>query len=104
LKSRKKDANLELLEEIKNFMKLEKSKTEVKIQQQKAEKQSPKVTVAKQKKQESLNQHLIIVGSSVQILGTNRIGIVDKIKEKHLEVIFGNALIKVEREKLRFLK
>lgn len=104
LKSRKKDANLELLEEIKNFMKLEKSKTEVKIQQQKAEKQSPKVTVAKQKKQESLNQHLIKVGSSVQILGTNRIGIVDKIKEKHLEVIFGNALIKVEREKLRFLK
>jgi DNA mismatch repair protein MutS2 len=104
LKSRKKDANLDLLEEIKNFMKLEKSKTEVKIQQQKAEKQSPKVTVAKQKKQESLNQHLIKVGSSVQILGTNRIGIVDKIKEKHLEVIFGNALIKVEREKLRFLK
>ena len=77
---------------------------EVKIQQQKAEKQSPKVTVSKQKKQESLNQHLIKVGSSVQILGTNRIGIVDKIKEKHLEVIFGNALIKVEREKLRFLK
>jgi hypothetical protein len=32
------------------------------------------------------------------------IGIVDKIKEKHLEVIFGNTLIKVEREKLRFLK
>jgi hypothetical protein len=104
LKLRKKEANAELLEEIKNFMKLEKSKTEVKIQQQKVEKQSPKVTVAKQKKQESLNQHLIKVGSSVQILGTNRIGIVDKIKEKHLEVIFGNALIKVEREKLRFLK
>lgn len=104
LKSRKKDANFQLLEEIKNFMKLEKSKTEVKIQQQRAEKQSPKITVAKQKKQETLNQHLIKIGSSVQILGTNRIGIVDKIKEKYLEVIFGNALIKVEREKLRFLK
>ena len=104
LKSRKKNVNDELLEEIRNFMKMEKSKSEVKIQQQKVAIQSPKMTVAKQKKQESLNQHLIIMGSSVQILGTNRIGIVDKIKDKYLEVIFGNTLIKVEREKLRFLK
>jgi DNA mismatch repair protein MutS2 len=104
LKSRKKNVNDELLEEIRNFMKLEKSKSEVKIQQQKVAIQSPKMTVAKQKKQEALNQHLIKMGSSVQILGTNRIGIVDKIKDKYLEVIFGNTLIKVEREKLRFLK
>ena len=104
LKSRKKDANQLILEEIKNYIKLEKSKTEVKIKQVKAEKPTVKVTVAKKKKQEELNQHLIKVGSSVQILGTNRIGIVDKIKDKYLEVIFGIALIKVEREKLRFLK
>jgi DNA mismatch repair protein MutS2 len=104
LKSRKKDANQQLMEEIRNYMKLEKSKTEVKIQQEKTEIQKKKVTVAKQRKQEELNQHLIKIGSSVQILGTNRIGIVDKVKEKHMEVIFGNAKIKVEREKLRFLK
>ncbi len=104
LKSRKKEANQVLIEEIKNYIKLEKSKTEVKEQQVKSEKQKTKVIVAKNKKQEELNQHLIKIGSSVQILGTNRIGIVDKIKDKYLEVIFGNALIKVEREKLRFLK
>jgi DNA mismatch repair protein MutS2 len=104
LKSRKKDANQLILEEIKNYIKLEKSKTEMKIQQVKAEKPTVKVTIANKKKQEELNQHLIKVGSSVQILGTNRIGIVDKIKDKYLEVIFGVALIKVEREKLRFLK
>ncbi len=104
LKSRKKEANQVLIEEIKNYIKLEKSKTEVKEQQVKSEKQNIKVTVAKKKQQEELNQHLIKIGSSVQILGTNRIGIVDKIKDKFLEVIFGNALIKVEREKLRFLK
>jgi murein tripeptide amidase MpaA len=92
------------MEEIRNYIKLEKSKTEVKIQQEKTEIQKKKVTVAKQKKQEELNQHLIKMGSSVQILGTNRIGIVDKIKDKYLEVVFGNAKIKVEREKLRFLK
>ena len=104
LKSRKKDANQQLMEEIRNYIKLEKSKTEVKIQQEKTEIQKKKVTVTKQKKQEELNQHLIKMGSSVQILGTNRIGIVDKIKDKYLEVVFGNAKIKVEREKLRFLK
>lgn len=104
LKSRKKDANHALIEEIKNYIKLEKSKTEVKIQQVKSEKPSVKVTIAKKKKQEELNQHLIKIGSSVQIIGTNRIGVVDKIKDKYLEVIFGVALIKVEREKLRFLK
>jgi hypothetical protein len=104
LKSQKKDANMALWEEIKNFMKLEKFKTQVKIQKQKTENTTSKNTKSEQKKQDSLNQHLIALGSSVQVLGTNRIGIVDKINDKYLEVIFGNTLIKVQREKLRFLK
>ena len=104
LKSQKKDANMVLWEEIKNFMKLEKFKTQVKIQKQKTENTTSKITKSEQKKQDSLNQHLIALGSSVQVLGTNRVGIVDKINDKYLEVIFGNTLIKVQREKLRFLK
>ena len=104
LKSQKKDANMALWEEIKNFMKLEKFKTQVKIQKQKTENTTLKITKSEQKKQDSLNQHLIALGSSVQVLGTNRVGIVDKINDKYLEVIFGNTLIKVQREKLRFLK
>jgi DNA mismatch repair protein MutS2 len=104
LKSQKKDANMALWEEIKNFMKLEKFKTQVKIQKQKTENTTSKITKSEQKKQDSLNQHLIALGSSVQVLGTNRVGIVDKINDKYLEVIFGNTLIKVQREKLRFLK
>ena len=104
LKSQKKDANMALLEEIKNFMKLEKFKTQVKIQKQKSDNTTSKNTKSEQKKQDSLNQHLIALGSSVQVLGTNRVGIVDKINDKYLEVIFGNTLIKVQREKLRFLK
>lgn len=104
LKSQKKDANMALWEEIKNFMKLEKFKTQVKIQKQKSDNTTSKNTKSDQKKQDSLNQHLIALGSSVQVLGTNRVGIVDKINDKYLEVIFGNTLIKVQREKLRFLK
>jgi DNA mismatch repair protein MutS2 len=104
LKSQKKDANMVLWEEIKNFMKLEKFKTQVKIQKQKSDNTTSKNTKSDQKKQDSLNQHLIALGSSVQVLGTNRVGIVDKINDKYLEVIFGNTLIKVQREKLRFLK
>ncbi len=104
LKSQKKDANMALWEEIKNFMKLEKFKTQAKIQKQKTENTTSKITKSEQKKQDSLNQHLIALGSSVQVLGTNRVGIVDKINDKYLEVIFGNTLIKVQREKLRFLK
>lgn len=104
LKSQKKDANMALWEEIKNFMKLEKFKTQVKIQNPKTENTTSKNMKSEQKKQDSLNQHLIALGSSVQVLGTNRVGIVDKINDKYLEVIFGNTLIKVQREKLRFLK
>jgi DNA mismatch repair protein MutS2 len=104
LKSQKKDANMALWEEVKNFMKLEKLKTQVKNQKKKAENTTIKVNKAEQKKQDSFNQHLITLGSSVQVVGTNQIGIVEKINDKYLEVIFGNTLLKVQRQKLRFLK
>ena len=104
LKSQKKDANMVLWEEIKNFVKLEKLKTQVKIQKQKTQDPNLKITKSEQKKQDSFNQHLITLGSSVQVMGTNQIGIVEKINDKYLEVIIGNTLLKVQRQKLRFLK
>jgi DNA mismatch repair protein MutS2 len=104
LKSPKKDSNIALWEEVKNFMKLEKLKTQVKTQKNKSENIDVKIKKFDQKKQDYLNQHLITLGSSVQVVGTNQIGVVDKISDKYLEVIFGNTLIKVQREKLRFLR
>jgi preprotein translocase subunit YajC len=37
-------------------------------------------------------------------MGTKHKGIVEKIKDKHIEIIVGNTLLKVERAKIRFLK
>lgn len=104
LKSQKKDANMALWEEVKNFMKLEKLKTQVKIQKKKSENTTVNVNKPNQIKQDSFNQQMITLGSSVQVIGTNQIGIVQNITGKYLEVIFGNTLLKVQLQKLRFLK
>jgi len=104
LKSQKKDSNLALWEEIKNFIKLEKLKTQVKTQQRNIEIEHLKSGKTNMQNQYKLKQHLIILGSSVQVIGTNRTGIVNKIGNKYIEVIYGNSLLKVQREKLQFLK
>ncbi|MFM7667162.1 MAG: endonuclease MutS2 [Bacteroidota bacterium] len=104
LKSQKKDANMVLWEEVKNFMKLEKLKTQVKIQKKKSEYTTVNVNKPNQIKQDSFNQQMITLGSSVQVIGTNQIGIVQNITGKYVEVIFGNSLLKVQLQKLRFLK
>ena len=104
LKYQKKDANMVLWEEVKNFMKLEKLKTQVKIQKKKSEYTTVNVNKPNQIKQDSFNQQMITLGSSVQVIGTNQIGIVQNITGKYVEVIFGNSLLKVQLQKLRFLK
>lgn len=104
LKSQKKDSNLALWEEIKNFIKLEKIKTQVKTRKRNIEIEHVKSGKTNMQNQHKLKQHLIIIGSSVQVIGTNRTGIVNKIGNKYIEVIYGNSLLKVQREKLQFLK
>ncbi len=106
VKSRKKDANNILIEELRTFLRMEKSKTEIKIQQEK-EKIPVKVSQKKQKKIEVVvdqyQQDKIIVGSSVQLISTRQKGTVESINGKQLTVIFDNLRMKVEREKLQFL-
>lgn len=106
VKSRKKDANNLLIEELRTFLRMEKSKTEIKIQQEK-EKIPVKVSQKKQKKIEVVvdqyQQDKIIVGSSVQLISTRQKGTVESINGKQLTVIFDNLRMKVEREKLQFL-
>lgn len=100
-KSRKKDANSLLFQELTQFLRLEKSKTEIKKQ----ETTEPlKPTKKQQEKVETYQQELIQVGSQVQLIQTNRIGVVEEIKGKQLSVIFGQARIKLSLDKLRFLK
>lgn len=100
-KSRKKDVNTALFQELTQFLRMEKSKTEIKKQETIA----PKKPTKKQlEKVETYQQELIKVGSQVQLIQTNRIGIVEEMKGKQLSVIFGQARIKVSLDKLRFLK
>ena len=63
-----------------------------------------KLSKEQQEKVETYQQELIQVGSQVQLIQTNRIGVVEEMKGKQLSVIFGQARIKVSLDKLRFLK
>ncbi len=100
-KSRKKDVNAKLIHEIVQYLRLEKSKREIKNQDALKPKQPSK---KQQEKIESYQQELIQVGSKVQLIQSNRIGIVEELKGKNATVIFGQARIKVTLNKLRFLK
>jgi DNA mismatch repair protein MutS2 len=100
-KSRKKDVNSVLFQELTQFLRMEKSKTEIK-KQETVEPKKP--TKKQQEKVETYQQELIEVGCQVQLIQTNRIGIVEEMKGKQLSVIFGQARIKVSLDKLRFLK
>jgi hypothetical protein len=100
--SRKKDVNTTLFQELSQYLRLEKSKQTLK---KKAPIPSPtqKPTKKEVQRAEKYEQERIKVGSQVQLIQTNRIGIVEEIKAKQLTVIFGQARIKVHLEKLRFL-
>ena len=100
-KSRKKDVNTVLFQELTQFLRMEKSKTEIKKQETIVPK---KPTKKQQEKVETYQQELIEVGCQVQLIQTNRIGVVEEMKGKQLSVIFGQARIKVSLDKLRFLK
>jgi DNA mismatch repair protein MutS2 len=100
-KSRKKEVNTVLFQDLTEFLRLEKSKTEIKKQETVTPK---KPTKKQQEKVETYQQELIKVGSQVQLIQTNRIGVVEEIKGKQLSVIFGQARIKLSLDKLRFLK
>lgn len=100
--SRKKDVNAALFIELSQFLRLEKSKQTIKLKAP-----SPSATQKPTKKEvqraEKYEQERIKVGSQVQLLQTNRIGVVEQITSKELTVIFGHSRIKLKLEKLRFL-
>ena len=100
--SRKKDSNTVLFQELGQYLRLEKSKQTIK---KKAPLPSPtqKPTKKEVQRAEKYEQEKIQVGCKVQLIQTNRIGIVEEMKGKQLTVIFGQARIKVSLDKLRYL-
>ena len=107
-RSRKKDINNPLLEEIRKYLLVEKSKIEE--AKRKVElKQAVPVKPGKKKKplppeKDPYQRDKIVVGSTVKMIETKQSGTVEEIKGHILTVVFGFMRLKVEREKLMFVK
>lgn len=107
-RSRKKDANQALFEEIRKYLTVEKSKLEDADRKEKLMKaaQAPKAKKKKIQKPEEdpYQRHKIIVGSSVKLISTKQSGTVEAIDGETITVTFGFLRMKVEREKLMWVK
>jgi DNA mismatch repair protein MutS2 len=109
VKSRKKDVNNALIQEMQTFLRLEKSKTELKEQQEKQKELEHKLSSPKKNKKQIVKEDLyqqvnIKIGSTVQLISTRQKGTVESINGKNISIIFGNARLKVELEKLQLIK
>jgi DNA mismatch repair protein MutS2 len=109
-KSRKKDINNPLLEDIRKYLLVEKSKIEEAKRKDELVKQAG-VPVKKPKKQkpgvvekDPYQRDKIVLGSTVKMIETKQSGTVEEIKGHLLTVVFGFMRLKVEREKLMWVK
>jgi len=108
-KNKKKDANKPLFDEIAKYISLEKNKIEVIKQAEKIKKEeNNKVPVAKRKKEiiqrDEFERAKIKVGSTVKLIATKQSGTVDEINGEMITVLFGFMRMKVEKEKLMWIK
>lgn len=108
-KTRKKDANQPLLDDVRKYLMVEKSKIEdakrkAELMQQKPVKPNAKKRKTQQPEQDPYQRDKIVIGSSVKLIETKQLGIVEEIKGVHLTVSFGNLRVKLDREKLMWIK
>jgi len=109
-KSRKKDINQPLLEEIKKYISVEKSKSEEarRLETLKATANLPVKKSKKQKvevvKKDPYLQDKIAIGSTVKLIETKQSGTVEEFHGNQCTVVFGFLKMKVEKEKLMWVK
>ncbi len=105
-KSRKKDANQALIDEIKKYLTIEKSKIESKnlTEKLKQDIKKPKKIKAGLPVIDQHQQDKIKVGSTVKLIETKQNGTIEEIQGNQLTVAFGFLRMKVERERLSFVK
>jgi DNA mismatch repair protein MutS2 len=108
-RTRKKDANQPLLEEVRKYLMVEKSKIEeakrkAELMQQKPTKPKAKKRATEKPENDPYQREKIIVGSTVKLIETRQNGVVEEIKGPLLTVTFGFIRMKVEREKLMWIK
>ena len=108
-KNKKKDANKPLIDEIAKYISLEKGKIEEtkRIEKLKTEIHLKK-PISKRKKEiierDEFERVKIKVGSTVKLISTKQSGTVDEINGELVTVLFGFMRMKVEKEKLMWVK
>ncbi|MCH2223444.1 MAG: DNA mismatch repair protein MutS [Crocinitomicaceae bacterium] len=106
--SKKKTVNNPLMEEVRKYIAVEKSKTEtqLKIEQQKKLEGSKKNSKKKKRKPEKdeFQRNRIVHGSKVKLIATRQSGVVEELKGDNITVTFGFARMKVSREKLMWVE
>lgn len=108
LRTKKKDANKALLEEIHKYISIEKTKIEdAKIVESIKKEASGKIKPKKVKAKtaiDQLNHAKIKAGSKVKMIDSKQTGIVEVINGKNVTVVFGALRVKVELNKLMWIQ
>lgn len=107
-KSRKKDINKPLIDEFTNYLKVEKAKIEeqkiaVKLKSEVNTKNPKKVKIQKPE-EDPYQRHKIVVGSTVKLISTKQNGTVESILGENITVTFGFLRMKVDKDKLMWVK
>ncbi len=108
LRTKKKDANKALLEEIHKYISIEKTKIEdAKIVERIKKEASGKLKPKKVKNKPTanpLNHDKIKEGSKVKMVDSKQNGVVEAINGKNVTVVFGALRVKVELNKLMWIQ
>lgn len=104
--SRKKAVNEPLLEDIRKYIAVEKGKIDAvkKKEVLKKVQEKPKKMKDIRPEKDEYQRHKIVVGSTVKLIATKQNGTVEEISGDHITVTFGFLRMKVEREKLIWVK
>lgn len=105
--SRKKDINQPLLEDVRKYIAVEKGKIEEQKRAEQLKRQASKPSTKKKKikpETDEYQRHRIVVGSTVKLIATKQTGTVEEISGNQVVVTFGFLRMKVEREKLIWIK
>lgn len=106
--SRKKGINDPLLSDMRKYVAMEKGKIESVKHAEKVKKEAQKAKGIKPKavapEKDEYQRHKIVVGSTVKLIATKQAGTVEEISGDAMTVTFGFLRMKVEREKLIWVK
>lgn len=107
-KSKKRDINKPLLEDIQKFLAVEKTKIEETELAEKLKAEVNQIKKTKKKKiipqKDEYQRDKIKIGSTVKLISTKQSGTVEEINNELLTVTFGFMRMKVEKDKLMWIK